>query len=127
MALLLDTNAVVWWLTDSPRLSGEARAAIDAEVVSGSVYVSAVSGLEMALGEARGVMPSAAAFVDDAEASGFRLLSFDAQDAIAVAGLPRLHGDPFDRALAAQAQRRQLTLMTADRVLAEYPIAVYRL
>ena len=127
MALLLDTNAVVWWLTDSPRLSGEARTAIDAEVVSGSVYVSAVSGLEMALGEARGVMPSAAAFVDDAEASGFRLLPFDAQDAIAVAGQPRLHGDPFDRALAAQAQRRQLTLMTADRVLAEYPIAVYRL
>ena len=55
------------------------------------------------------------------------MLPFEAQDAVAVAALPRLHGDPFDRALAAQAQRRQLTLMTADRVLAQYPIAVYRL
>jgi PIN domain nuclease of toxin-antitoxin system len=55
------------------------------------------------------------------------MLPFDVQDAVAVATLPRLHGDPFDRALAAQAQRRQLTLMTADRILAEYPIAVYRL
>ena len=127
MALLLDTNAIVWWLTDSPRLSGDARAAIGAEVASGHVYVSAVSGLEMALGEARGTMPSAADFVDDAEASGFRMLPFDMQDAVVVATLPRLHGDPFDRALAAQAQRRQLTLMTADRILAEYPIAVYRL
>jgi PIN domain nuclease of toxin-antitoxin system len=127
MALLLDTNAIVWWLTDSPRLSGDARTAIGAEVASGRVYVSAVSGLEIALGEARGTMPSAAAFVDDAEASGFRMLPFDVQDAVAVATLPRLHGDPFDRALAAQAQRRQLTLMTADRILAEYPIAVYRL
>lgn len=127
MTLLLDTNAVVWWLTDSPRLPEQARTAIEAAVITGQVYVSAISGLEMALGEARGTMPSAAAFVADAEASGFKMLSFDAQDAAAVAHLPRLHGDPFDRALAAQAQRRQLTLMTSDRVLAEYPIAVYRL
>lgn len=127
MALLLDTNAVVWWLTDSPRLSDVARAAINAEVASGRVYVSAVSGFEMALGEARGTMPSAEDFIEDAELSGFRMLPFEAQDAVAVAALPRLHGDPFDRALAAQAQRRQLTLMTADRVLAQYPIAVYRL
>ncbi len=127
MALLLDTNAVVWWLMDSPRLSVGARAAIDAELATGRVYVSAVSGLEMALDEARGTMPPAADFIDAAEASGFRMLAFEAQDAVAVAALPRLHGDPFDRALAAQAQRRQLTLMTADRVLAQYPIAVYRL
>ena len=62
MALLLDTNAVVWWLTDSPRLSEVARATINAEVASGRVYVSAVSGFEMALGEARGTMPSAEDF-----------------------------------------------------------------
>jgi PIN domain nuclease of toxin-antitoxin system len=61
------------------------------------------------------------------EASGFRLLAFDTQDAIAVEDLPRIHSDPLDRAIAAQAQRRQLTLMTSDQRLAQYPIAIYRL
>ncbi|MCX6411961.1 MAG: PIN domain-containing protein, partial [Actinobacteria bacterium] len=66
-------------------------------------------------------------FVADMEASGFRLLAFDTQDAIAVEDLPRIHSDPLDRAIAAQAQRRQLTLMTSDQRLAQYPIAIYRL
>ena len=48
-------------------------------------------------------------------------------DAIASRDLPRIHADPFDRGIAAQALRRDLTLMTSDARLAEYPIAVYRL
>src|SRR5262245_48131497 len=31
MRLLLDANAFVWWMTDSPRLTAKARAAIAAE------------------------------------------------------------------------------------------------
>ena len=127
MALLLDTHAAIWWLTDSPRLKEAARAAVYADVDGEGVFVSSISGIEVALEDARRPMPPVEAFVEGAEASGFRVLPFDMQDAIAFSGLPRLHGDPFDRALAAQAQRRQLTLMTADRALLQYPIAVYRL
>ena len=41
-----------------------------------------------------------------------------------VRSLPPLHRDPFDRLLAAQARTEGLTLVTADRQLAAYGIAV---
>jgi len=127
VALLLDTHAAVWWLTDSPRLPKAAREAVATAVDDEGVFVSAISGIEVALEDSRRPMPPVEAFVEGAEASGFRVLLFDMQDAIAFSKLPRLHADPFDRALAAQAQRRNLTLMTADLILATYPIAIYRL
>ena len=127
MGILLDTHAALWWLTDAKALSADARSAIAGAVDGEGVFVSALSVLELAGLAGRRPVPPAADFVRDVSASGFRLLLFDAQDALTVAVLPRVHGDPVDRALAAQAQRRNLTLMTADARLAEYPIAVYRL
>ena len=38
----------------------------------------------------------------------------------ALAGLPRLHGDPFDRMLIAQAQSEQVALLTRDRAMRHY-------
>lgn len=32
------------------------------------------------------------------------------------------HGDPFDRMLVAQARYKGLTLVSADRVMGEYPV-----
>lgn len=39
---------------------------------------------------------------------------------LAVQHLPRIHRDPFDRLLVAQAARERLTLLTADRTLLGY-------
>ena len=114
-------------MADATALPREAKAAIAGAVNGEGVFVSSVSVLEVAEKSGRRQMPPAATFVADMEASGFRLLAFDTQDAIAVEDLPRIHGDPLDRAIAAQAQRRQLTLMTSDQRLAQYPIAIYRL
>jgi PIN domain nuclease of toxin-antitoxin system len=44
--LLLDTHALIWWLTDSPRLTAAARAAIADP--GNAPFVSAVSGYEIA-------------------------------------------------------------------------------
>lgn len=41
--------------------------------------------------------------------------------AAAVANLPPIHRDPFDRILIAQAQVEGVTLLTADRTVARYP------
>lgn len=38
----------------------------------------------------------------------------------AIAGLPAIHKDPFDRALVAQAEFEHLTLITADALLLKY-------
>jgi PIN domain nuclease of toxin-antitoxin system len=41
--------------------------------------------------------------------------------AVAVGSLPRIHKDPFDRLLIAQAMTERLTLLTADSTVARYP------
>lgn len=48
-------------------------------------------------------------------------LPIDSSHAVAVANLPRLHKDPFDRILVAQAITEGITLLTADQQVAQYP------
>jgi len=40
--------------------------------------------------------------------------------------LPRHHGDPFDRMLVAQSQLEGLMLVTPDRAISRYEVAVLR-
>lgn len=42
----------------------------------------------------------------------------------AIADLPPLHKDPFDRLLLAQAKSEGITLLTTDETLAEYVVSV---
>lgn len=53
--------------------------------------------------------------------SGWQELPIQASHALAVASLPPLHRDPFDRLLLAQAIAEGLLLITADQQLAAYP------
>ncbi len=48
-------------------------------------------------------------------------LAVNGAHAVAVALLPQLHKDPFDRLLIAQAQVEGITLLTADEVVGRYP------
>ena len=53
-------------------------------------------------------------------------VSVTGQHAAAVARLPDLHKDPFDRLLAAQASEEGMLLVTADAMLASYPGPIQR-
>ena len=59
--------------------------------------------------------------------AGWRELVVEARHVLAVAQLPALHRDPFDRLLLAQAQADGLLLITADQQLAQYPGPVRRM
>ena len=52
--------------------------------------------------------------------SGFSEVPISGQHAQAVATLPMMHRDPFDRLLIVQARSEGLLLLTADRKVAEY-------
>jgi len=54
------------------------------------------------------------------EPAGFILLPVSAEHAAAVARLPAVHTDPFDRMLVAQAKTEPLLLLTNDSILAGY-------
>jgi len=51
---------------------------------------------------------------------GFRELQVTAEHAFAVAFLPPLHRDPFDRMLIAQARTEKLDLLTVDNQVRQY-------
>ena len=53
--------------------------------------------------------------------NGYEELPISGAHAAAVADLPLLHRDPFDRLLVAQAQVEGITLLTADALVARYP------
>jgi PIN domain nuclease of toxin-antitoxin system len=62
--------------------------------------------------------------VEEVGRSGFLPLPVTFEDAIEAARLPPHHRDPFDRMLIAQAQRHGMTLVTRDRRIGGYGIAI---
>ena len=54
--------------------------------------------------------------------SGVRILRLAVEHGLAVADLLMHHRDPFDRLLIAQARSEQLTIVTADRRIADYDV-----
>jgi PIN domain nuclease of toxin-antitoxin system len=52
----------------------------------------------------------------------FRLLPIEFEDATEVESLPTHHADPFDRLLIAQALRRNLPLISGDKVFDRYGV-----
>jgi len=53
--------------------------------------------------------------------SGYRELTITSEHAMSVGQLPRIHRDPFDRLLIAQATVEGCLLLTADRKVSQYP------
>lgn len=122
MRLLLDTQIAVWLVTASHRLS---RKALDVLAVPGvDARVSAVTVWEIAIKHALGKASAPPFSGEDAirhfTNAGMTLLDVTPEHAAAVGALPRLHDDPFDRLLVAQALTEPLRLVTADRQLAAY-------
>ncbi len=124
MTLLLDTHVLLLWLADDPALGKTARAAIsDARH---SVWMSSASAWEIAIksalgrlslpGPVVGVLPSALSDND------FLPPAITVEHALCAGDLPPIHADPFDRMLVAQAITHAWTLVTADAVVARYPV-----
>ena len=55
---------------------------------------------------------------------GYTELPISGAHATAVARLPHIHKDPFDRILVAQAQLEGITLLTTDAIVARYPAPI---
>ncbi|MFW3172408.1 type II toxin-antitoxin system VapC family toxin [Geodermatophilus sp. CPCC 206100] len=120
MSLLLDTHVLLWWLGDDDRLTPPMRTAI--EDPQTSVAVSAASAWEMAIKAALGKLSAPDDLGAQLAHNGFESLPVTLEDGLAAGALPRHHEDPFDRMLIAQAARRRLVVVTADRRFADYDV-----
>jgi PIN domain nuclease of toxin-antitoxin system len=116
MKLLLDTHALIWWLTGDEALSLPARHAIADE--TNTVAISAASAMEVATKHRIGKLPGAALLAQDFEAivaaQGFVELPITVRHA-RLAGLMEIaHKDPFDRLLIAQAMAEGMVLVSNE-------------
>lgn len=122
MKLLLDTHALLWWLTDDARLSPGARAAIaDPER---TVYSSPASAWEIATKHRIGRLPEARELVADFTGillrAGLEELPITSKHAVLAGSLAGAHRDPFDRMVAAQALCESLEVVTTDKAIAAF-------
>ena len=123
VAVLLDTHTLLWYAADDPRLPARLRTLIADPGTPR--FVSAASAWEIATKARLGKLEAGrleADFVREVRAQGFRVLPIGAQDAQEAGSLAGAHGDPFDRMLAAQALRRDLTLVSNDAVLDQFGV-----
>lgn len=124
MKLLLDTHAFLWWVADSRRLPAAIHDAILAS--DNEILVSAASAWEISTKYHLGKLPSASALASDIGGTiakhGFLDLPLSVADAALAGSLPRLHRDPFDRMLIAQALSGGLTVVSNETVFDGYGV-----
>jgi PIN domain nuclease of toxin-antitoxin system len=119
--LLLDTHIILWAASNSPRLSKAARALIDDR--SNSVCFSVVSLWEIVI---KSKLKRAGFQVDVVNLraqllkAGFTELPLQSHHVVSIKTLALHHKDPFDHALIAQAISENITLVTADTIVARY-------
>ncbi len=121
MKLLLDTQLILWAAGEPKRLSTAARKLILDQ--NNDLLFSAASIWEITIKSSLGrkdfrVEPRVLrrALLDN----GYQELPVTSEHAVNVDSLPAIHRDPFDRILIAQVMAEGVTLLTADRRIAEY-------
>ncbi|MGZ3304592.1 MAG: type II toxin-antitoxin system VapC family toxin [Asticcacaulis sp.] len=122
MKLLLDTHLLLWAAGLPERLP--AGALLLMEDPGNTLVFSAASLWEIAIKSSLG----RADFEVDARLlrrglldNGYEELPITGAHAAAVANLPDLHKDPFDRMLVSQSQVEGIVLLTSDAMVAQYP------
>ena len=124
MRCLLDTQVMLWWLLDDPRLRAKSRELL----ASKPCLVSVASIWEVAIKHRIGKLEiSPVLFRDQSIAAGADLLPVLDPHVIETAQLPLLHQDPFDRLLIAQARVEGLMAVSSDGQWSGYDVSLHRL
>jgi PIN domain nuclease of toxin-antitoxin system len=124
--ILLDTHVWLWMLHDPDQLSETAQAAIQSEESQNGLLVSAISAWEVAvkssLGKLALPLPINEWYQLAQTHSDVVVEPLSPIDAIASAYLiGDFHKDPADRILIAIAQRYEISIVTRDAKILNYP------
>lgn len=127
MRALLDTHVFIWLQDEPSRLGAHLEALEDPD---NERLVSAVVPWEIAIKHARKLLdlpePPAVYVPARMRAIQARSVPIEQSHALAVASLPPIHRDPFDRILIAQAMQLGVPIMTADPAIMAYPVETLR-
>ena len=121
MRVLLDTHALLWWLSNDHRLGEPSRDVI--ENPANDVIVSIASLWEMVVKVRVGKLHADISDVIRAlEAEAFDFLAIQPVHLQKLAELPVHHRDPFDHLLIAQSIAENAIFMTEDGHALLYPV-----
>ena len=120
MIVLVDANALLWWLADEPTLHAAAAQAINDP--GNAAIVSAATVWEIEVKRTAGRLEAPPELLDDLTRAHIDTIALTAADAVAAARLPRHHKDPFDRMLIAQALRLDAVIVSRDRAFDAYGV-----
>ena len=124
--IVLDTHALVWWVTGDLSLSKKAKNAIARELAGGEIVVSSISAWEIAMLVAREklvlTMDVDSWLVTVGEIEAVRFVPVDVEIATKSVALPgEFHDDPADRMIVATARKLAAPLVTKDAKIRNYP------
>ncbi len=121
MRILLDTHALLWWLTDDAQLGTRARDQIgSAENV---IAVSCASLWEIVIKQRLGKLEGDIGEIEKEIAQqGMTRLNLLPDHLVELSAMAVHHRDPFDQMLVAQARSEDMPLLTADIGIAAYSV-----
>jgi len=122
---LLDTHAVLWFFNGDKSLSDRAKRII--ENPQYSKYISMASvwevGIKISIGKLE-FPENTKGFIYQIKKHGFVLLPISEDYIIESEQLPLIHRDPFDRLLVATAISEKMSLISADKNIAQYNVSL---
>ena len=122
MRLLTDSHAFLWWAEASPALSSTAREALADP--ANDVLVSMAALWELTIKASSGRLTLPADLEMMVPNLGFSVLPIGFAHLRRLGTLPRVHKDPFDRMMIAQALAEGIPIATGDRVFARYGVQI---
>jgi PIN domain nuclease of toxin-antitoxin system len=123
--IVLDTHALIWWVSGDPALSKKAKNVIDRELAGGEIIISAISAWEIAMLVEREKlvlsMDVSSWLASVSAIESVRIVPIDAEIATKSVGLPGVfHKDPADRMIVATARKLAAPLVTKDEEIRAY-------
>ena len=124
LSVLLDTQALLWWLMADPRLSARARDTIDNPDITR--FVSSITAFEIATKVRIGKLEEAREISDRFESiliqGAFTKLDLTPNHALLAGRMPGEHRDPFDRLIAAQAKLEDMPVISSDKAFLSFGV-----
>ena len=123
--IVLDTNALIWWLANPEKLSRKARQAIDEAKKKSVIFISSISVLEILTLIKKDrlkldMLPDS--WLNKIEALPFvKFIPLDNRIAEESVNLDLWDKDPADRIIVATALNLGAKLVTSDKEILKYP------
>ncbi len=125
MNLLIDTHALIWFITDNDKLPFKTKQIIENK--ENNCYVSIATYWEIGIKNSIGrldLKSDLETIFEIIEESGFETLPITTNQILRNAKLEFHHQDPFDRIIIAQSLTEKMTIITKDSQFENYNVPI---